>query len=139
MQTDHDAIVELTHRYCWALDDRDWTALEQVFTVDATARLGTHDCADPAAIVHRCRAALQPLDASHHMVTNHLIVVDGDRATSRCYVQAQHTKRRTSGGDNWLLGGRYVDSLRRTDDGWRIERRDLITVWTDGNTDVFRD
>lgn len=134
---DCTAIIDLTIRYCWALDDRDWSALDDVFTSDATARLGDADCADREAIVLRCRGALEPLDASHHMVCNHRVEVAGHTATSRCYLQAQHTRRGVEGGDNWLLGGRYLDQLVRTPDGWRITRRDLVTVWTDGNLRVF--
>lgn len=136
---DCTAIVDATVRYCWALDDRDWAALDDVFHPSATACLGVTDCEDRASIVARCRAVLEPLDASHHMVSNHVVEVDGDVATSRCYLQAQHTRRGAEGGDNWLLGGRYLDVLVRTDAGWRITRRDLVTVWTDGNPRVFSD
>lgn len=135
---DHTAITELTHRYCWAIDDRDWPALEALFTPDATARLADRDFQHRAAIVAHCRSVLSPLDASHHMVSNHLIDVDGDRATSRCYVQAQHTRLALDGGENWLLGGRYHDTLARTEHGWRITHRTLASVWTDGNLAVFR-
>ncbi len=134
---DRTAIVDLTIRYCWALDDRDWAVFDDVFAPDATARLGKHDCADRPAIVARCRHALDRLDASHHMVSNHVVEIDGDTATSRCYVQAQHIRRGIDGGDNWLLGGRYVDQMSRTSAGWQITRRDLVTVWTDGNRRVF--
>lgn len=135
---DRRQIVDLTIRYCWALDDRDWKTLDDVFLPDATALLGDSECTGREAIVARCRAALEPLDASHHMVSNHVVEVDGDTATSRCYLQAQHSRRGVEGGDNWLLGGRYLDSLRRADGGWRIVRRVLVTVWTEGNLRVFR-
>ena len=133
---DHAEIVELTHRYCWALDDREWDALRDLFTDDATAFLGV-DCADVDAIVAQCRGFLSTLDASHHMVTNHLIEIRGDEATCRCYFQAQHTVRGLEGGDNWLLGGRYIDRLRATRLGWRVERRDLIGMWSDGNAAIL--
>jgi hypothetical protein len=133
---DRVEIVELTHRYCWAIDDQDWDALRDVFTGDASAFLGV-DCADVDAIVAQCRGFLSTLDASHHLVANHVVDVEGDRATCRCYFQAQHTVRGLAGGDNWLLGGRYLDRLRATDAGWRIERRDLVGVWSDGNPAIL--
>lgn len=134
---DRAEIVELTHRYCWALDDRDWDALRNLFTPDATADLGVR-CADVDAIVEQCRGFLSTLDSSHHLVANHLIeLAGGGAATCRCYFQAQHTVSGLEGGDNWILGGRYVDRLRRTTDGWRIERRDLIGVWSDGNPAIL--
>jgi ketosteroid isomerase-like protein len=133
---DHADILELTHRYCWALDDRDWDALRRVFTDDADADLGVQ-CADVDAIVDQCRSFLSTLDASHHMVTNHLIDVDGDVATCRCYFQAQHVVVGLDGGESWMLGGRYIDRLRRTDDGWRVEHRDLVSSWSDGNPAIL--
>ena len=133
---DHAAIVALTHRYCWALDDRDWDVLRGLFTADATAFLGV-DCPDVDAIVAQCRGFLSTLDASHHMVSNHLIDVDGDVATSRCYFQAQHTVRGRAGGDSWLLGGRYLDRLRSTEQGWSIVRRELVGIWSEGNAAIL--
>jgi ketosteroid isomerase-like protein len=134
---DRQAIVDVTHAYCWALDTRDWDALDDVFTPDAVAAL-----TDPQhgidAIKARVAAALGPLDESQHLVATHQVVVDGDRATCRCYIQAQHVKRGTPGGDNFIFAGRYEDELVRTPAGWRIERRALIHMWTDGNPAVLR-
>ena len=59
--------------------------------------------------------------------------VDGDAATSRCYLQAQHVV----GAATFLLGGRYEDRLVRTADGWRIAHRDLITMWTTGDPSIL--
>jgi hypothetical protein len=132
---DRAAIVETTYRYCWAIDDRDWDALRACFTVDATGFLGV-DCPSVDAIVDQCSGFLGTLTASHHLVSNHLVEVTGTTATCRCYVQAQHVLRGAPGGDCWLLGGRYLDRFRRTDAGWQIERRDLVTVWADGNFDI---
>lgn len=131
------AIVEVTHRYAWAIDDRDWDELRKVFTEDATAALGS-ECPDVEAIVARIRSVLDPLDSSQHIVGNHLVAVDGDTATCRCYLQAQHTKRQPSGGDNFLIGARYYDQLTRGADGWRIQRRELVILWSEGNVDVIR-
>ena len=130
------AIVALTYRFCWAIDDRDWTGLRALFTPDASGFLGV-DCPTVDAMVEQCRGFLGALDASHHLVTNHLVAIDGDDASCRAYFQAQHTIRGATGGDNWLLGGRYIDQLRRTEAGWRIAFRDLVVVWTEGNAAVL--
>ena len=64
----------------------------------------------------------------------HQVRVDGDTATNRCYLQAQHVV----GGANYIVGGRYEDRLVRTDDGWRIAHRALIVMWTEGDPSVLR-
>lgn len=135
---DRAAVVDLTIDYCTALDTRDWPALRSVFADDATARLGRTDHDGIDDISERCHAALRRLDSSQHMVTNHRVVVDGDRATCTCQVQAQHTRADATGGPNYTVGGRYDDELVRKPEGWRITRRVLTVLWTDGNPAVPR-
>jgi hypothetical protein len=135
---DHHDIVALTHAYCWALDTKQWNDLDNVFLPDATANLGGTEHDDRESIKGRIRKALQALDDSQHIVATHQITIDGDEARSRCYLHAQHVFRRAEGGPNYIVAGRYEDQLRRTPDGWRIARRDLIVMWTDGNINVTR-
>ena len=139
MLLDERNIVAVATRYCRALDTKDWALLATVFLADATADLVT-----PAllvgvdAIVARIRTALENMDDSQHLVGNHEVVVDGDSATHRCYLQAQHVRHAAAGGPNYIVAGRYEDRLMRTSDGWRIAHRTLVVMWTDGNIAVAR-
>jgi hypothetical protein len=135
---DHHDIVALTHAYCWALDGKHWDDLDNVFLPDATANLGGSEHGDRVSIKQRISGALGKMDDSQHMVSTHEIVVDGDNAISRCYLHAQHVRKAVEGGQNYIVAGRYEDRLRRSPDGWRIARRDLIVMWTDGNPKVAR-
>lgn len=140
MQTllDERAIINVTIAYCWAIDNRQWDVLrDQVFGPDATALLGS-ELSGIESIVARIDAALNVLDSSQHMVSNHQITIDGDTATARCYLQAQHVRKGAEGGPNYIVAGIYADTLVRTDRGWRIKRRDLNVLWTEGNTKVVR-
>lgn len=134
---DRVAIIDLTIAYCWALDTRDWGALDDVFTPDAHADLGLA-ASGIEAIKRRVSSALGMLDDSQHMVTNHQVAVDGDRATCRSYFHAQHIRQATPGGPNFIVAGRYEDSLIRTQAGWRIADRRLVVMWRDGNIAVVR-
>jgi ketosteroid isomerase-like protein len=134
---DRSAIIDLTIAYCWALDSKDWEALRSIFLPDATALLG--DERDGIeSIIARVSGALGALDSSQHMISNHQVGVDGDTATCRCYLQAQHVRRSAEGSPNYIVAGRYLDRLVRTAEGWRIQRRDLLVDWTDGNVLVVR-
>jgi SnoaL-like domain len=133
---DRQAIVDLTIAYSWALDARRFDDLDRVFVPDATAELG-RSLDGRAAIKARIRDALVPLQASQHMVASHQVQVDGDRATGRLYLQAQHVKPGTSGGDLFMVGGSYEDRYVRTPDGWRIAHRTLHVSWTQGNPAVL--
>ena len=137
---DEREIVQLATRYCRALDTKDWPLLDEVFVGDATA-----DLAAPSPLVGieairaRIRTALEHLDVSQHLVGNHEVSVEGDDATHRCYLQAQHVRRAASGaGVNYIVAGRYEDRLTRTDAGWRIVHRTLVVMWTEGNLAVVR-
>lgn len=135
---DRSAIIDLTHAYCWALDTHRWDELRDVFLPEARAVLGGSDLHGIDDIIARVRRALSPLDDSQHMVSTHQIRLDGDRATCRCYLHAQHVRLAAEGGPNYVVAGRYEDQLVRTPQGWRIARRDLITMWTQGNPNVVR-
>lgn len=133
---DEIAIHDLTVVYCWALDTREFEKLREIFLEDCTALYGPRELLGVQAVMDRCRQALAPLDASQHMVTNHRINIDGDRATSRCYFHAQHVRGAAAVGDaspNFIVAGHYNDDLVRSADGWRIQRRVLVSTWTAGN------
>jgi len=136
---DERAILQVVTRYARALDTKDWSLLDDVFLPNATG-----DLASPAilegidAIRARIRMALDPLDESQHLVGNHEVNVDGDTATHRCYLQAQHVRNDAEGGINFIVAGRYEDQFVRTDVGWRISHRRLVTMWTEGNPKVAR-
>jgi 3-phenylpropionate/cinnamic acid dioxygenase small subunit len=137
---DRMEITDLLNRYATSLDDRDWKRLATCFTPDAVGLYGPVLGRQEgfAAIEKLCRTALEPLDSSQHIVTNHEIEIDGDTARARCYLHAQHTKAGAEGGDNLVIGGFYVDELVRTVHGWRIRQRELRVLWQDGNPRLLR-
>lgn len=139
MLLDERNIVAVVTRYCRALDTKDWALLGTVFLAEATADLASPSRLEGVdAIVDRIRTALENLDDSQHLVGNHEVVVDGDSAMHRCYLQAQHVRHAATGGPNFIVAGRYEDRLSRTPDGWRIGHRTLVVMWTEGNNVVTR-
>ena len=137
MLLDEREVVAVATRYCRALDTQDWSLLTTVFLPGATADLATTSLlVGVDAITNRIRTALENLDDCQHLVGNHEVTIDGDSATHRCYLQAQHVRRAAVGGPNYLVGGRYEDRMVRTPDGWRIAHRTLTVMWTDGNVTV---
>ena len=133
---DKQEIADLCARYTFALDQLDWPALRGCFTdepvfVHPGGRIEGID-----RIIERARGALEPLDASQHLLGNILIEVDGHDAASICYFQAQHVRAGTPGGATYLIAGSYADHLVRTTQGWRIAERVQIYLWRDGNRAV---
>jgi hypothetical protein len=117
---DRLSITDVLYQYATGLDTRDWDVLRDCFTDDAVCDFlefgGVNEGKD--AIVALCSGVLSGLDSSQHLIANPRVVLDGDRATSVCYFQAQ-------------------DRHRRTEDGWKIEHRTLHCTWQDGNAGVF--
>lgn len=138
MDADEKAIIDLNIAYTWALDTRQFEALRDVFTPEATGMLRGVQCDGIDAIIARIQRPLASLDASQHIVSNHQVRVDGDTATCRCYVFAQHVRGGTPGGDNFIVAGIYDDRLERRAEGWRIVHRTMAQLWQDGNPEVVR-
>ncbi|MCH1513795.1 MAG: nuclear transport factor 2 family protein [Acidimicrobiales bacterium] len=129
-------IISLTVKYCWALDERDWESLSEVFSPDAYAKYGVTEHKGINSIIEKCQKALVPLDFSHHMVSNHVVEIEGDKARCKCYFQAQHVRNSTPGGVNFVIAGKYEDELVRINSKWKINSRVLTKIWTEGNEKV---
>jgi 3-phenylpropionate/cinnamic acid dioxygenase small subunit len=129
-------IRRLLTRYVWAIDTKDWDALDGVFTPDAEV-----DYSSSGGVTGPISEAkpwlanmLAAFPMTQHMLTNVDISLDGDRATARsaCY---NPMGAATRGGalHHFFLGIEYHDELVRSDDGWRIARRVELQRWMHGS------
>ena len=116
-------IVNVAIAYTWALDTKNFDALNDIFASDATGMLNGVHCESRDAIIARISGSLLRLDFTQHLVGNHQVNATGDTATHRCQLHAQHVKTGTEGGDNFIIGGYYDDVFVRTSNGWRIQHR----------------
>ena len=97
---DRQAIVDLTIAYAWILDHGPRDRLTEVFTQDVHAVLVGNEFNGVDEFIAKVKRALGPLSISQHMVSNQQVQIDGDTATCRCYLQAQHTVYGAEGGEN---------------------------------------
>jgi hypothetical protein len=140
--TDRADIVDVTTRMLWYTDRRDWTALAGVFadpvTLDYTSLSGGEPATlHPPEIVAAWRATLGRLDATQHLMANHLVTVDGDRATATAQFQAVHVLANPHGDPTWTLGGHYLFGLVATPTGWRIDAVTMTATWATGNQQIM--
>ncbi|GAB3416238.1 nuclear transport factor 2 family protein [Flindersiella endophytica] len=134
-------IVELTSRLLVLVDSRDWDAAWRLFTdvvqVDYTSLNGGAPQTIPAKdLIAGWQTVLEGLDATQHLVGNHLVSVDGDQATCVANVQATHVLHNATGGPIWTVGGRYDFGLINTSAGWRIGALTLTVRWATGNQHI---
>jgi hypothetical protein len=90
-------------------------------------------------VVKSLIAAVGPLDTSH-TASNIRITVNGDSATLKAYVMAQHflpgEGPRPDRTRHALLMNRYDADLVRDGDMWRISRLTIDNVWFEGDPSV---
>jgi ketosteroid isomerase-like protein len=125
--SDRLEIQELIARYSYALDSRDFDALDDLFTPDAIL-----DYRATGAI----RGSLQEMkafvadafamfDATQHLTTQTMLRFEADGNTAHGK-SACHNPM-VFGGENkprmMVLGLWYIDKFLRTTDGWRFQER----------------
>ncbi|MEL7480419.1 MAG: nuclear transport factor 2 family protein [Pseudomonadota bacterium] len=123
--SDRIEIQDLLTRYCHAIDQRNWDALDDIFTPDAhidyTATGGI--AGQLTEIKPFLESAIPLFKSIQHFVTNPLLEIDGDRATARSLLLNPCTMARENGDHTLFIGAWYVDELMRQPDGWRISSR----------------
>ena len=118
-------------RYAYALDAKDWDALDSVFTVDASfdyAATGG-EIGDWAKIKPWLIKALGNFPHSQHLIGLPQIMIDGDAATSATMLFNPMTFAGPDGPALFFCGATYRDTWRRTATGWRITRRTETDSW----------
>ena len=115
------AITETLHRYCYAMDRNSPELGEQVWHPDGTAHYGPAIFEGSAADYLKQTFELHKLAAgTSHQLSNIMITVDGDRATSESYV---HACIRVGDGNDIVVRGRYLDTWSCRAGEWRIDDR----------------
>jgi hypothetical protein len=128
---DRIEIEDLITRYSTAIDNREFDLLDTVFTADADLDYGeVGDFRGDRAAFKAWMIEVAPLFTMWlHHVTNRAITLDGDTATAVTYLINPVV---LNGRPGVLTeGGRYHDSLARTDEGWRIVARREEPLWHD--------
>ncbi|WP_375194229.1 nuclear transport factor 2 family protein [Sphingobium sp.] len=127
---------ELT-RFARAMDDRDWGVLKAILTDDAIADLGTGTITGSDAIITLIRRYLDACGTTQHLLGNLVVDVDGDLATSRCYVSDMHLGSDDAPEPNFRSLGDYHDRWRRIEGRWRLAERRKLNRALIGSMAVF--
>ena len=135
---DREMIREVIYRYCKAVDQMDWDLLFKCFTADAKHEHGPY-AGDNKYFKGVVESVISSADGTHHTIGTIIIELDGDNAKTESSFVAYHrfpggpvdaTPIPTNGVDtDWILAGRYLDDFVRTDDGWKISRRQAPQDW----------
>jgi 3-phenylpropionate/cinnamic acid dioxygenase small subunit len=123
---DRIEIAELLARYADMVDRRDWPRMNRIFALEAT--IDFRPSGGPNGPFREMLAwldrALDSWPKNLHLITNVIVDLDGDRASSRCYFHVS-IARETHDGNQYTVtdSGRFIDQLIRSANGWRIVSR----------------
>lgn len=144
---DKRALDELIFRTMHALDDCDWRAYRDSFVEDVVFDFREHGAAPPEArqlivgletIVALQKSVIEGFDITQHHVTNMLHAIDGDSATTDCYLYAEHFLNTDRGDRSVSLGGRYEVRSHRHAAGWKVHRWRFHSPWLRGNPMLYQ-
>lgn len=128
-------IIDTLNLYGLVIDSQKWDLFDRVFAADVQA-----DYNPPVRFANRQELKTTMaefhagLDGSLHRITNHQVVVDGDRANSISYVIVTLLQ----GEEQFQMAGFYDDNWRRTAEGWRIGARLFRGSWWSGSLAMFQ-
>lgn len=129
---DRIAVSDVLDAYARGIDTKDWELVASVFTDDATldytAFGGPKGSRDD--VIGWVSASVSAFPMTQHHITNRTFSIDGDTATSRAELFAPMGMASSEGKMTMLLtGGVYIDTYRRTPDGWKISARVCDRAW----------
>jgi hypothetical protein len=113
------AITEVLYSYCHAVDRMNAELASTIFHPDGVAHYEGIFDGTGQEFMDWCLQSMTNMDGVSHQLTNVLIKVNGDRATSESYV---HACERTAGTDI-IVYGRYSDTWSCRAGEWRIDER----------------
>ena len=129
---------QLAYRYAAAVDACDSDLFCGVFHTDARLRAYHPDAADPftdltgheqlVAIPNTMRGMYRH---TAHMMTNHLVDIDGDSATGQVLCTARHLGLDSDRPTSLTVIIRYVDRYERREGTWRIADRQIRFLWSE--------
>ena len=121
------------------LDTRAWDRVPEVIAEDVRfdyTNSGT-DVHGRAALLANFRQFLDVCGPSQHLLGSLIVEVEGDRARSRCYVQARHRAKDPADPRLFDSNGEYIDRWERRTEGWRMVHRHAIWASQSGDPAVI--
>jgi pantothenate kinase len=128
---DRMEIIDVQTRYATGVDMRDRDLYRSCFTDELDLDMSSMGMGEPTKIsadlwADQAVSIVGGFQSTQHIITNHVITVDGDKATCVAYLQAQHFNPDRM----WTVGGYYTNTLVKTPEGWKISKLKLTGTWT---------
>ena len=140
---DATAVHNVMHRYALAIDTKDWDALRSVFADEVVADFTSFGAkevyrGEGSGWAKQISATISGMDATQHLMGNHLYVINDEWAVGTTYIQARHVCRNDWGGDVYTVGGHYDVTMTRVDGEWKISEYAINCTWHEGDRHVLK-
>jgi hypothetical protein len=127
---ERQAIEDTLLRYGSSIDDEDFATLRSLLCDDVHARYGDTVIDGADALVAWIAAATAARSWSHHFLSVYRVdFLDDTTATALTYHTSHHIARATPERCARTVA-RYVDTVRRVDDSWKIAEKVMHVGWT---------
>ena len=130
--SDRIEIQDLIVRYAHAIDERNWDALDDIFTEDA--QIDYTDLGGQKGSLTETKKflaeALPKFSAFQHLSTTSRIDLDGDTARSKTILFNPMVMEHAGEQRVFFIGLWYQDEIVRTSNGWRIKFRREEKSWS---------
>ena len=128
------AVIDVVNAVGLLADLREWPALRACFAdevlVDYTSRDGGQPVRMKADdLVEGWRKRLGGFSATQHLISNHLMEVEAQRAVCRSTFKSQHRLET----EQWDLDGRYRHELTQAGRIWRVSAMQMVGDFERGN------
>ncbi len=122
---DKDAIRELAARYADCIWRRDADGAADLFTEDGVMDTGERQPIEGREALRKVYRLILADSDLQPFVHNHVIDLDGDTATGRCYLDL----RGVLDGKSMVGSGYYHDGYARVDGDWKFSSRKLTMTF----------
>jgi len=142
-------IAETIYLYAIGIDTKDFDLYGSIFADQVNIDFSSYEGSSVPETtvltrdqwVSRVRPLFTGLAATQHSMTNPVVIIDGDTASCRMYMQAHHVFEPEK-KDSWFtIGGYYDDTLLRdakSPSGWRLTGVKLTVLWRKGQESIMQ-
>lgn len=129
------AIMDLVCAYARAADRGDAELMASIFHEDAVVMCGIANGNGEAFAQAITQFVTANLERCFHSTSNSWIEIDGDGAVGEHYVIAHMT----TGDNDIMTGGRYIDRYERREGVWKISNRSFVMDWNTIQPSTYQD
>lgn len=132
------AIEQVLYRYTRACDQRDWNLFEQVFHPDIEVNYNDEfKSRGSSEVVALIKGFLGGCGPTQHLMGNLSVTVEGNQASSSCYVRAAHAGTADREHQIYEIWAEYRSHFVLEGEQWLIDRHELWLFKETGSRDVL--